>query len=878
MPLSNLKLWSKTLGPCGDVNENAREKLRQSFLSFRERVAQLVSTLGAELPGLTVHDITHIDALWRVANQIAGPDYPLNPAEAYVLGGAFLLHDSAHVLAAYPRGLDQLKETLYWEDLIAQRYAGVQPPRHSADEKLALFQVLRHLHAEQAHVLARLSWSPPGNNDRLYLIENIELRSYYADLIGEIAASHHWSAEKTADRFRDRRVSCPAFLGVDAWEVDALKVAFLLRTADAAHLDGLRAPWFLFALRQPHGVSATHWKFQAKLGQPTRTDSGELRLSSGSPFTPIEREAWWMAYDAAQMVDRELRVAHDVLKEEGRPEFAAYAVLGAESPRAFARQVPVRDWEPVDASPKVGNLPQLISRLGGRALYGDNLTAPLRELLQNALDAIRALRGLGGLGASEGEVRVSIERADSDEWILAVTDDGIGMSRHVLTEVLMDFGNSLWVTDSLREELPGLAKSGFESVGKFGIGFFSIFMLGSEVKVTTRRYLPTIEADGVHWQLNFDSGLSSRPTLIKPAASEQLPRPGTRVAVRISAQTLEQFLRSKPRRDPASAFIYELEPELSSILRGGPLKNEATDYERASTLAWLVSRLCPASPVQIISKFGEHLGFRCVEPNDWATIDDELVIARSACKETPIFPLIDSRGEVIGRIGLSKDRYSSGSASLVFQGVLVGHANGLAGILKATSNNFDARRETATLGGEPSAWRRWAVALLGAHPRMTLNQRLRLHPIVPELDLKIWRWRGQERTLNDLVKELEAVNSIVIHVGDIEHEDSDEVSSDTFEYAFSVAENVVCVPSLIPTPEWRRGVFHGSEATDHAVFPWALGVAPINYRNVLLAALEEAGLDFEQVDEGSCLVGYADSTEIYRSAETHNRERRIFRT
>lgn len=101
-PLSNFELWSKTLGPQGDAYEHAREKLRQSFLSFRERVAQLVSNLGAELPGLTVHDITHIDALWRVANQIAGPGYPLNPAEAYVLGGAFLLHDSAHVLAAYP--------------------------------------------------------------------------------------------------------------------------------------------------------------------------------------------------------------------------------------------------------------------------------------------------------------------------------------------------------------------------------------------------------------------------------------------------------------------------------------------------------------------------------------------------------------------------------------------------------------------------------------------------------------------------------------------------------------------------------------------------------------------------------------------------------
>lgn len=871
-PLSNLELWSKTLGPRGDACENARDKLRQSFLSFRERVAQLVSTLGAELPGLTVHDITHIDALWRVANQIAGPDYPLNPAEAYVLGGAFLLHDSAHVLAAYPRGVDQLKETLHWQDLIAQRHAGVEPPRHSADEKSALFQVLRHLHAEQAHVLAKLSWSFPGSSDPLYLIENTELRSYYADLIGEIAASHHLSPDETASRFRERRVPCPAFLGVDAWEVDALKIAFLLRTADAAHLDDLRAPWFLFALRQPQGVSATHWRFQAKLGQPIRTDSGELRLGSGSPFTPAERDAWWMAYDVAQMVDRELRAAHDILKEEGRPGFAAHAVLGVESPRAFARQVPARDWEPIDASPKVGNLPQLISRLGGSALYGDNKTAPLRELLQNALDAVRALRGLGGLGASEGEVRVSIERAGNDEWVLAVTDDGVGMSRHVLTDVLMDFGTSLWPSDALREELPGLAKSGFVSVGKFGIGFFSIFMLGSEVKVTTRRYLPCPASDSVHWQLSFDSGLSSRPVLMKPVARDQLPKSGTRVAVRISDQTLGQLLGKTLKKDPAGAFLEQVAEEVSTIFPGVTPKKEPSDDELASTLAWLVARLCPASPVRISSKFGDHPGYLSVAANDWTTIGDDIVLARSNCKQTPILPLTDSSGEVIGRIGLSPDGYFSGSASLVFQGVLAGHANGIAGILTASSNNLDARREKASLGGDLSAWRRWAEGLLEANAPMSLNQRLRLHPIVPDLDLKVWRWRGKELTLEDLVKQLEAVVSIVIHNGDIEHEDSDEVSSDSFSNAFSVADNVICVPSLAPGSIWGSVLYHGTEAIKPTVFPWALGLSPIDYRDRLSASLVSAGLNFQEVSEDFCLVGCVNGTEIYRSAETHDRE------
>jgi hypothetical protein len=261
-------------------------------LSFRSRVANLVSTIGSELPNLTVHDITHIDALWRVAGEIAGQGYPLNAAEAYVLGGAFLLHDAAHVLAAYPGRLAEIKQSLQWQDLVAHRGNSVDPEAGSAEEKSMIFQVLRQLHAEQAHRLPHASWQVDSHSADIHLIENYDLREYFGDLIGQVAASHHWAPSKVAAEFSHRRLSSPAFLAPATWEVDALKVALLLRTADAAHLDADRAPWFLFALRQPEGVSANHWRFQAKIGQPSLTTTGELRFTSGSSFSPNERGAW----------------------------------------------------------------------------------------------------------------------------------------------------------------------------------------------------------------------------------------------------------------------------------------------------------------------------------------------------------------------------------------------------------------------------------------------------------------------------------------------------------------------------------------------------------------------------------------------------------
>jgi hypothetical protein len=61
----------------------------------------LAGEISQDLKHFTVHDITHIDALWQTADLIVGDDYPFTPTEAFVLGEAFLLHDLGLALASY---------------------------------------------------------------------------------------------------------------------------------------------------------------------------------------------------------------------------------------------------------------------------------------------------------------------------------------------------------------------------------------------------------------------------------------------------------------------------------------------------------------------------------------------------------------------------------------------------------------------------------------------------------------------------------------------------------------------------------------------------------------------------------------------------------
>ena len=99
-------LWAISLGlkDADQEIERKKELLRSVLLRFRERASVITARISATFPDLTVHDVTHLDALWETASLIAGDGYPLNPLEAFVFGGAILLHDAAHCFEAYDGG------------------------------------------------------------------------------------------------------------------------------------------------------------------------------------------------------------------------------------------------------------------------------------------------------------------------------------------------------------------------------------------------------------------------------------------------------------------------------------------------------------------------------------------------------------------------------------------------------------------------------------------------------------------------------------------------------------------------------------------------------------------------------------------------------
>ncbi|MCV2361708.1 ATP-binding protein [Paucibacter sp. TC2R-5] len=805
-------LWKTAFGDKGDGLDPKRGELVGAYDRFRDRVALLLAQIQRELPDLTLHDITHVDALWRVASEIAGPDFPLNPAEALVLGGAFLLHDAAHCRAAFPGGVEELSQTVEWHDAAAQRklVAG-QMMEGSPGFQAVLFDTLRVLHPKQARKLAFAKWSD-GVGDLLHLFPHDELREAYGHIIGQIAESH-WYSPHELEVFAAKTVSAPVCLAPAAWTINPLKIAILLRVADAAHIDAKRAPRFLLAMNRPSGVSQEHWRFQARLHQPHCDTARTELVFSGSSFPVTEQGAWWLAYDAACLADKELSAADHLLRDHALPRLAAREVAGVRSPESFARNVPTEDWHPVDASLRISDIQSVVERFGGAKLYGDEPHLALRELLQNARDAVVASRALGALEKTEGSITVHLEEKEGEDW-LHVTDTGIGMSRYVLVNVLLDFGRSLWRDTALRREWPGLAATGFDAVGSFGIGFFSVFMLGTHVKVTTHRQTCGTEDQNEQWVLELVKGIDGRPSLRAPLHGEALKRHGTRVSVRLLDKT--KLLKVKK----TSLDIFS---------------GLSNTKEAPLTLTQVVGALAPALEVDVFTKEANGEVVKTVVAGDWRELEPLRLIDRIAPGRVALYsqwlsndlgvaisnlsPMTGSQGEMKGRCAIvehSDSLFGLQAGIVTVGGLYGGTIHGFAGIMVGKQADLLNRSEAIPLV-EQDALSKWAdnqANLLRAANKLTWQKSAKLLALGAGHDELLVITHGTEDwTANRLAHELKNLDEIwLLEHRECQYEsDTDEVTKSDFERNLDLDPKVFVLKSGTAQNEFIRSTHWPSQ-------------------------------------------------------------------
>ena len=129
-----------------------------------------------------------------------------------------------------------------------------------------------------------------------------------------------------------------------------------------------------------------------------------------------------------------------------------------------------------------------------KSLYTDHEIF-LRELISNAVDAIQKLKMVSLSGEFQGElnepeIQITI---DKEQKTLSITDNGIGMTADEVKKYINQVAFS-----SAEEFINKYKNDGNQQIiGHFGLGFYSSFMVASQVEIDTLSF--QADAQAVHW-------------------------------------------------------------------------------------------------------------------------------------------------------------------------------------------------------------------------------------------------------------------------------------------------------------------------------------------------------------------------------------------
>jgi molecular chaperone HtpG len=168
-------------------------------------------------------------------------------------------------------------------------------------------------------------------------------------------------------------------------------------------------------------------------------------------------------------------------------------------------------------------------------LYSDHEIF-LRELVSNAVDATQKLKSLAALGEYKGElgelkVRVTV---DKDARKITISDHGLGMTAEEIKKYINQIAFS-GATEFVEKYKEKDAQAKDQIIGQFGLGFYSAFMVSSEVEIWSKSYKEdTLTA---HWTCDG----STQFTLDEPTGEHEKAERGTDIVLHV-AEDSDEFL------------------------------------------------------------------------------------------------------------------------------------------------------------------------------------------------------------------------------------------------------------------------------------------------------------------------------------------------
>ncbi|QDK79560.1 hypothetical protein EXU85_13485 [Spirosoma sp. KCTC 42546] len=392
-------------------------------------------------------------------------------------------------------------------------------------------EFLRRNHPRLAHDFAVFGFPAVENGSNIFIKPDDGKFKKFIDLAGLVARSHGTSLrglfdyiKNTFGHLRDQEGS------------HAIYIMTVLRIADFLQLQSSRAPkgqMIVKNLKSP--LSRREWSIHSAIqnivyDQHEDPESVEVIIDPSK----ITIELFLRIRDLLNLLQKELDYSWAVLGEVfGRFNESALGLTirrvrsNIDDNKKFSKQAGFVTEKATFTAADAELLKLFI-----KPLYGDKPEIAVRELIQNAVDAVRE-RLIFEPNNTDLEnspaVIVSIHKVEDSKWMLRVEDKGIGMSLNTIIGYFLNAGASFRLSTIWKEKfIDEKGKAKVLRSGRFGVGALAAFMLAEdptqiEMKVTTRHISSNI--DGAY---EFTTKLSDTPIQIKYVDKKE---PGTVIEI-----------------------------------------------------------------------------------------------------------------------------------------------------------------------------------------------------------------------------------------------------------------------------------------------------------------------------------------------------------
>ncbi len=466
------------------------------LLHIKRQVDELLGLIGRDgiFDEYTKHDISHIDEMLKILDWLIPEDTKdiMSPADWLITVLAIYFHDLGMLVTRdeYEQRnssgfIEYRDKVLFADDSGADYRAKVEQLPPDKAERFLYQEFVRGHHAERIS-----NWIMGRAPDHLGITHSLmsEVEALLSPLgiqfrrgLALICESHHLN---DLNDFKKYKVSQP-YGNSDEETANLQYAAVLLRTTDLLHITRDRTPSVAFRIINPTDpLSQDEW---AKQMAVKRVRSKIGRDREGNPD---------------ENADRDTIEVHAYFTQEngffGLTSYLSYAQDQIEKSYGWVKEANKRQgarhtfpWRYIDDNniETEGFLPnkyeftidqaKILDLLTGHTLYNDT-SVVLRELVQNAFDAIRIQQLIDRQADSTqtpGKVTI---HWDSQERVLSVEDNGTGMTQEIIEQHLLRVGSSRYQSPDFKRQYPD-----FSPISRFGIGLLSAFMVADTVEIIT---------------------------------------------------------------------------------------------------------------------------------------------------------------------------------------------------------------------------------------------------------------------------------------------------------------------------------------------------------------------------------------------------------